>query len=158
MRVLAKALRLARELAVRSGQVAALDANDWKLLRRAWVAVAHSRMALWVLPWRRLGMSINSRPETAPVRPSPTRLEWSVRVVSHAVPYATCLTQALALQRLLARHGYGAIVQVGACHVDGRFLAHAWVEHDGQSLLGTSEDVARYARLFTWPESQLDRP
>ena len=155
IRPLAKALRLARELAVRSGQAAALDANDWKLLRRAWVAVAHSRMALWVLPWRRLGMLINIRPETASVRPSPTRLEWSVRVVSHAVPCATCLTQALALQRLLVRHGYGATVQVGACNVDGRFLAHAWVEHEGQSLLGKPEDVARYARFFTWPESPL---
>lgn len=155
IRLLAKALRLARELAARSGQAAALDANDRKLLRRAWVAVAHSRMALWVLPWRRLGTLINIRPETASVRPSPTRLEWSVRVASHAVPCATCLTQALALQRLLVRHGYGATVQVGACNLDGRFLAHAWVEHEGQSLLGKSEDVARYARFFSWPESPL---
>ena len=156
IRLPAKALRLARELAVRSGQAAALDANDWKLLGRTWIAVAGSRMALWVLPCRRLGMSINTSAETASVRPSPNRLEWAVRVVSHAVPCATCLTQALALQRLLARHGYVAIVQVGACNVDRRFLAHAWVEHEGQSLLGTSEDVARYARFFTWPESQLD--
>jgi hypothetical protein len=46
---------------------------------------------------------------------------------------------------------------VGVCNIDGRFLAHAWVEHEGQTLLGTSENIARYSRFFTWPAPQLDR-
>jgi len=80
-----------------------------------------------------------------------------VRVASRAVPYATCLTQALALQRVLARHGYPSLVQVGVCKIGGQFFAHAWVEQEGQTLLGTSESLARYSRFFSWPDSQPDQ-
>jgi transglutaminase superfamily protein len=126
------------------------------LLGSAFVTVARLRVALWVLPWRRLARSITiARNVTS--TPSPERLEWAVRVASRAVPCATCLTQALALQRLLARYGYRSTVLVGVCSVDRRFLAHAWVEHEGQTFLGTSENLARYSRFFTWPASQLDR-
>jgi hypothetical protein len=128
------------------------------LLGSALVTVARVRIALWVLPWPRLARSISIRRNVPSRAPSPGRLEWTVRVASRAVPYATCLTQALALHRMLARHGYRSIVQVGVCNVDGRFLAHAWVEHQGQTLLATPENVARYSRFFTCPTSQLDRP
>ena len=132
-----------------------------KLLGSALVTVAHVRIALWVLPWRALAKSITVRPNVRslpPSLPSPGRLEWAVSVASRVVPYATCLTQALALQQLLARHGYRSIVQVGVSKVDERFTAHAWVEHDGQSLLVTSQDVARYSRFFSWPPSRLEQP
>ena len=128
-----------------------------RLVGSAFVTVARIRVALWVLPWRRLAGSIIIARHITSATPSPERLEWTVRLASRAVPYATCLTQALALQRLLARHGYRSAVLVGVCRVDGQFLAHAWVEHDGQTLLGTSENVAHYSRFFTWPSSQLDR-
>jgi hypothetical protein len=133
-----------------------------KLLGSALVTVAQVRIALWVLPWRALAKSITvsrnvrSLPPSLPL--SPQRLEWAVTVASRVVPHATCLTQALALQQLLARHGYRSIVQVGVSKVDERFTAHAWVEHDGQSLLVTSQDVARYSRFFSWPASRLEQP
>lgn len=127
------------------------------LLVNALFAVARVRIALWVLPPHRLGRSITIRQNVTSVPPSPERLEWTVRVASRAVPYATCLTQALALQRVLAGYGYRSIVQVGVCNRDGRLIAHAWVEHAGQTLLGTPENVARYSRFFTWPASRLDR-
>src|SRR5262245_35277192 len=126
-------------------------------LGSAFVTVARVRVALWVLPWRRLARSITIARNVTSTPPSPAHLEWTVRVASRAVPYATWLTQALALQRLLARHGYRSTVLVGVCSIDRRFLAHAWVEHDGQTLLGTPESLARYSRFFTWPASQLDR-
>jgi transglutaminase superfamily protein len=129
-----------------------------RLLGSALVTVARVRIALWLLPWSRFAKSMTISQNVTPVPRSPERLEWSVRVASRAVPYATCLTQALALHRLLARHGHCSIVQVGVGNVDGRFLAHAWVEHNGKTLLGTSENVARYSRFFTWPAPQLDRP
>jgi hypothetical protein len=121
------------------------------------VTLAQVRIALWVLPSRRLARvsTVNRNVPSPP--PSAERLEWTVKVASRVVPYATCLTQALALQRLLSRHGYRAIVQVGVCNVGGQFLAHAWVEHEGQTLLGTSESVARYSRFFSWPDSQPDQ-
>jgi hypothetical protein len=129
-----------------------------RLLASAFLTVARVRIALWLLPWRRFARSVTISQNVRPLPPSAERLEWSVRVASRAVPCATCLTQALALHRLLARHGHWSIVQVGVCHVDGRFLAHAWVEHAGRTLLVTSEHIARYSRFFTWPAPQLDRP
>ena len=128
-----------------------------RLLGGALVTVVQVRVALWLLPWRRLAKSTTVTQITS-LPPSPERLEWSVRVASRAVPYATCLTQALALQRVFARHGYRSIVQVGVCNVDGQFVAHAWVEHEGQTRLSTPDNVARYSRFFSWPASQLDRP
>lgn len=129
-----------------------LNANDWWLLAGAWATVARVAVAMWMRPSNRLPRS-DGRIRPALDRAPFDRLEWAVRVASRAVPHATCLAQALALQRLLARNGYASVVQVGACNVDGRFVAHAWVEHEGHSLLGTSEDVARYERFFSWPQT-----
>jgi transglutaminase superfamily protein len=129
-----------------------LSANDWWLLAGAWATVARVAVAMWMRPSNRLPGS-NGTIRPAHDRAPFDRLEWAVRVASRAVPHATCLAQALALQRLLARNGYASVVQVGACNVDGRFVAHAWVEHEGHSLLGTSEDVARYERFFSWPQT-----
>ncbi len=133
-----------------------------RLLVNALVTVAQIRIALWVLPWRALAKSVTVRQNVRSLRRSlplaPERLEWAVRIASRVVPYATCLTQALALQQLLARHGYRSIVQVGVRKVDERFTAHAWVEHDGRSFLVTSQDVARYSRFFSWPTSRLEQP
>ena len=138
-------------------RLASLDANDWALLRRAFVTLVRIRLAMWMQPWHRLANSTAKIPVVRE-RPAPDRVAWAVGVTSRAVPRATCLTQALALHRLLSHHGYSAIVQVGVSNVDKRFTAHAWVEHEGQSLLGTPEDVARYSRFFSWPTSRLEQP
>jgi transglutaminase superfamily protein len=128
-----------------------------RMLAAAFVTVARVRISLWLLPWRGFAKSMTIAHNVTPLPPTPERLEWSVKMASRAVPYATCLTQALALHRLLARHGHCSVIQVGVRNVDGRFLAHAWVEHEGRMFLGTSENIACYSRFFTWPAPQLDR-
>jgi transglutaminase superfamily protein len=127
-----------------------------RLLLGALVTVVRVRIALWILPWHRLARPITIRRDLLLIPPSAERVAWAVKIASRAVPCATCLTQALALHQVLAGYGYPSIVQVGVCHVDGRFLAHAWVEHNEQTLLGTPETIARYSRFFTWPASQID--
>jgi Transglutaminase-like superfamily len=53
------------------------------------------------------------------------------------VPYASCLTQALAAQILLAKEGYDSEICVGVGKTElGGFIAHAWVVKDGRVLLG----------------------
>lgn len=137
-------------------RAATLNASDWELLQRAFVAVARIRITLWILPWRRLTASHGTRAELSHHSVAPQHLEWAVKAVSRVVPYATCLTQALALHRLLSRYGHSSTVQVGVRNADGQFSAHAWVEQDGVLLLGTSADVAGYSRFFTWPQPGLD--
>lgn len=47
-----------------------------------------------------------------------------------------CLMRSLVLTRLLARRGIPAMLVIGARPAPD-FLAHAWVEHDGQPVLST---------------------
>jgi len=76
---------------------------------------------------------------------------WAVRTASRCFPPASCLTQALAAQVLLASAGIGACVQIGVSKVKSEALeAHAWLEKDGEILLGGSEADKRYARLFSF--------
>ena len=107
------------------------------------------RIALWVLPWRRVIALVGASPTAASSRSSVDRLEWAVRVTSRCVPRATCLTQSLALARLLARNGYTGRVQIGVRH-GTRFDAHAWVEHEGTTLLTSTGSAAQYSRLISW--------
>ncbi len=61
------------------------------------------------------------------------------RYVSRAarwVPLGSCLTQGLAAQVVLARRGHPSTLRFGARKVDGQFQAHAWVEVNGQIVVG----------------------
>ena len=131
----------------------ALHLDEWRLLARALFTLAGIRVALWILPWRRVRPASHVAPRQT--RFQPRRVEWAIRVASRVVPGATCLAQALALHHVLSRYGYPSTVQVGVRRRDGDFSAHAWVEQDGQSLLGSAADLARYHRFFTWPRSRL---
>jgi hypothetical protein len=131
----------------------ALRLDDWTLLGRALLTLARVRVALWLVPWRRLHPARHTTRNARQFQPR--RLEWAIRVASRAVPAATCLTQAMALHELLARFGYPSIVHVGVRRGEGDFSAHAWVDHEGQSFLSSPTEVARYARFFTWPDSRV---
>jgi hypothetical protein len=72
---------------------------------------------------------------------------WSVRAAGRYIPGATCLSQALALQAMLADSGLEASVQIGvrrAPHAE--FKAHAWVSFQGEIVLG-GPDVSDYVHL-----------
>lgn len=80
------------------------------------------------------------------------RLAWSVRRTSRIVPMATCLTRALALQAILARRGVPVELVLGVSRSASKeFLAHAWLEMDGQIIIGGSErKIGSYSRLATY--------
>ena len=112
------------------------------LLTRALVLVALIRIALWVLPFRMLG------PLLTRCTSNPTggrhadgalvdRTAWAVAVVARYVPRATCLTQALAAQVLLAREGEASKLHIGVARDQrGGVRAHAWLEHRGRIVIG----------------------
>ena len=128
------------------------------LLCGALVTLLRIRILLWVMPWNRIMAAAVGTLDVQSDRPAVNRLEWAVLAASRFVPQATCLTQALALQRLLARSGYHSSVQIGVRLADGRFAAHAWVEHETQSLLSNAGEVMQYVRFFSCPPSQPDLP
>lgn len=76
------------------------------------------------------------------------RVAWAVTMASRCVPQATCLTQAIAAQLLLAWRGYPTHLRIGVAKGEGeRFRAHAWVESHGRVIIGGSESLLRYTPL-----------
>jgi len=87
--------------------------------------------------------------------PAPDRVDlWAARrlcrlayVMSHLVPFASCLTRAQACQVLLARRGLASTLCLGVRPSGaGRMIAHAWLVCDGEVVTG---DERHEARLFT---------
>jgi hypothetical protein len=76
-----------------------------------------------------------------------------VRAASRYVPHATCLTQALAGQRVLAASGYESRVEIGVSKDEHRrFRAHAWVVCSGDIVIG-HEEANQYVPIAAWNAS-----
>ena len=63
----------------------------------------------------------------------------------------TCLVRALALQRLLAEHGFAAELRIGVAKGDGGLLAHAWLVDGNEVLAGGGAEAETYTVLAHWP-------
>ena|SRR5437762_93144 len=112
-----------------------MEEVNLRLLIEAWGTLWAVRLGLWILPWRvvsRTPVVLDRRSSLSPEQSSA-----AVRHVSRYVPFATCLAQALALRRLLARHGCVSVLNLGVRNPPGgRLQAHAWLEADGRVILG----------------------
>ena len=123
-----------------------LTSAERRRLVRAFFAVAGVRLGLSIVQFPRF-QAVHEWVKAAPRAkrgkvPTTGQLAHDVRVVSHYVPRATCLTQALAGQLLLERHGYPTVVHVGVTKEEGKaatFQAHAWLESDGKVVIGETE-------------------
>ena len=130
-----------RTLALRARKFFALPPAERAAVLRAWGWLWAARLGLWLLPFpairRWAGGIVPARAQSSlPIE----RLAWSVSAASRLVPRATCLTQALAGQALLARHGHPAHLHLGVARGEaGQFEAHAWLEAGGQVILGDDE-------------------
>jgi hypothetical protein len=129
-----------------------LPSSERALVWRTVLLVAAIRIALWVVPLRRVGRLTGmfdrakfSVPAGLPI----ARLEWAVRAASRRVAMASCLTQALALQCLLVRSGHSSEIHIGVRKdAEAGFQSHAWVECEGNLLLSAPYEVAGYSRLL----------
>jgi hypothetical protein len=116
-----------------------LSRADKLLLVEAACWAALYRVALWVLPYRLLHRAASRRTVSTASglqRPVPLRVAWAVEVAGRRVPKSTCLVRALAGQRMMARHGYQSALRIGVEHPAAGFAAHAWLEYEGQVILG----------------------
>ncbi|WP_145104331.1 lasso peptide biosynthesis B2 protein [Cereibacter sediminicola] len=85
---------------------------------------------------------------------------WSVTAAARLVPGATCLTQALAGQRLLARKGYASTVRISLPNGrDSDFRPHAWLLSDNVIVLGgSSMDYSQHRALVDYESSGRTDP
>lgn len=159
--------------------------QDARLTLQFLPLVARVRWQLWRRPfarlhaeWRALVQDELDRATATEISvaspPSPEERElirevWqcahAVRRAARLVPRGSCLTQAMALQLVLAQRGQSCFVRIGvnrsapdaalASNV-GRFEAHAWVEWQGRVLLGG--DISRWKPLTVFaPATSRDK-
>jgi hypothetical protein len=113
-----------------------------KLLGQSLITVSAIRLGLWIFPFKVLNRWLCAFAATE----SDDRVtEWNVidsvtaavQLCSRCVPYASCLTQALAARTLLGLKGQNSQLKIGVGRdEDGKFMAHAWVEIDGKIIIG----------------------
>jgi len=116
-------------------------ADDRGLLISALALVSAIRLGLWVFPVRTVGHVLGRFVPRVPgnaLDPSvPGRVARAVARGSRVVPDASCLTQALAAQVLLERHGLPTRLHIGVVRDSGHAVrAHAWVESRGVTVIG----------------------
>lgn len=113
-----------------AAEIIAAYVRAWRELRRAPIATVVERL--------RVGNS------TQPVGEPEALME--ARRLGHAVVRALtvvpgdtrCLRRSLVLMQLLARRGISAQLVIGT-RTSPDFLAHAWLEHDGEPVLSPGD-------------------
>ncbi|MEL7190556.1 MAG: lasso peptide biosynthesis B2 protein [Pseudomonadota bacterium] len=124
-----------------------LGRRHFFLLCRAFCFVVYFRIALCFVKYKDLSKSISVLDSTA-AEPTPSAgaIAWAVKNTARIVPFASCLTQALALQHMLGKRGEEAIIRVGVRTTEaGRIMAHAWVIFQGAILIGGPQsNIDRY--------------
>ena len=131
-----------------------LTSQERWLVLKALVLTGTVRLGLSILPFRYLLRLLErtSQPVSAarcvgaPL--SVERTVWAVSAASRFIPGASCLTQALTARLLLTRVGYPAKLEIGVAHnKQGKLEAHAWVEVNGQTVIGDLADLPRFAKF-----------
>lgn len=118
-------------------------ASLWLLFFRAGLFLAPTWFAQkWVRDGKTAGVVDQMADE-----PTIDDIVRAVRQCKRYVPYATCLTQALTARRMLSRYGHDAVLKIGVAKSDSRLEAHAWVEVNGQVVLGKQPFHSRYTVL-----------
>ena len=120
------------------------------MIMASFVWLSLYRIGLWVVPFsvtRKWTMEYRSPLANIGDDELVTEIVRAVRLASGYVPYASCLTQALAARKLLAYYGQGADLKIGVTKSEGDFEAHAWLEIDGRIVLGKQRVHSRYAVL-----------
>lgn len=140
-------------------RLARLSAREWLDLVEAQLELLVAKI---IVATRRTGQLVSRAPldpfgdgdasspaPTPDADPRPEQLALAIgRAAEHGVFRPLCLVRAVALKRLLDRHGYdGGIVKIGVRMNRGRFAAHAWVAY-GSQILGDQEwHVKSFAEL-----------
>lgn len=134
-----------------------LPPGERLILAQAWGLFLIVDLALRILPFTRL-LSLSQKialkgkddPALALCLPV-SRLSWLVEVAGRYTPLtATCLKKALVLSWLLGRRGAQTALRIGVARHEGRLKAHAWLDHDGQVILGHHEGEHYEPLLTDW--------
>lgn len=131
-----------------------------RLLVEAALLLEVIKLGLRLLPFKTLRHLLTRIPEsptsTPEARAFVDEVVWVIEIASQHLPgNKTCLIRALAAQVLLARRGYPALLHLGVLKSEGgKFQAHAWLESEGEVLIG-GEEAKPFTPLTTLDEKGL---
>jgi hypothetical protein len=125
-----------------------------QLLLKTFILLGLIRLGLGWLPFQKmLDILANLSQASSNQQPSePIRLEQMVHAVETSSRYlpgeVLCLPRALTMQVLMRHQGYAPQLRIGVAKGEqGDLEAHAWVEHQGNVVMGYMRDLARYTPL-----------
>jgi hypothetical protein len=139
-----------------------LTTGDRLLLLSTLVLLAILRLGLWLLPFKTL-LALLPRLSQITFTPNLShpillnKVIWAVNVSSRYMPGGVkCLARALTTKVLLDRLEHPPELRIGVAKGDqGTLEAHAWVEYQGQIIIGNLRDLSRFVPL---PAFQGVRP
>lgn len=124
------------------------------LLSAAFILLTGVRLGLLLLPFCNLFKLITNISEgflhnIAANKVSLGQIIWAVNVVTRYTPGgAKCLTRAFTTQILMNWCGYKPELRIGVAKSEtGIFEAHAWIEYQGQVVIGYLQDLPRFVPL-----------
>lgn len=131
-------------------RVVRLGVRHFATLTRTMLVVAGFRIALVFFKYRQIAQRITVRaPSKIVDKQAAYVAAWSVKQVSRVIPFASCLTQALSVQYLLAKLGFSSVIRVGMrLDTTDAIHAHAWVLFEDLVLIGENgRDLSQYSVL-----------
>lgn len=139
-----------------------LKSSDRQRLIKTFILLGLVRLGLRLLPFQTLQQLLASMSQVAPKRSrvnqtSVGRIIWAVNVSSRFMPGgAKCLARALTTQVLLSRQGHFPVLRIGVAKGErGQLEAHAWVESQGQVVMGYLRELSRFIPLPSFQGSKL---
>lgn len=133
--------------------------KDRNLLINTFILLGLIKLGLWLLPFQTLRQILGSisQPNAKLDQTSLSKIIWAVNVSTRYMPSgAKCLARALACQVLMTRRGYSPELRIGVAKSDeGKLEAHAWVESQGQVVIGYLKDLPRFTQLPSLPGNRL---
>ncbi|MCA1992894.1 MAG: lasso peptide biosynthesis B2 protein [Coleofasciculus sp. S288] len=132
-----------------------LSGSDRHLLIATLGLLGAIRLGLWLLPFRTLLRLLakvsqpTSKSGQVKNQTSVGKIVWAVNAVSRYMPGGVkCLARALTTQVLMSRHGHSPELRIGVAKGEGGNLeAHAWIEHQGQVVIGNLKGLSRFIPL-----------
>jgi len=139
-----------------------LKSSDRHLLFTTFALLGAIRLGLWLLPfatWHHfLARVMQAKANLQPAEPtSISKVVWAVSVASRYMPgRVKCLARALATQVLLNRQGHAAELYLGVAKgQEGQLEAHAWVESQGQVVIGDLSNLSIFTPLPSFGGGRL---
>lgn len=137
-------------------KLARLSGQQRRVLVYACLLLNGIRLGLWLLPFRsvrNLLDHLSDRWQGSPTSPvvSVSFIVRSLQIGTRYTPgRAKCLARALTTQVLLNRYGYAYQMHIGvAKDAANRLTAHAWIEYEGQVIVGALDTLSRFQPLVT---------